>query len=162
MRPMPLLLFMLILLPATVTARSDRALQTSVSELAGLLTDGYAYLDEGQLYPVRSGNVVAVIFFLQEPAKGNGSWEFLAFFEENSSLSEEAPPSSRYRLLAFKKIGGKGTRLFDFGAAAFRKGRLIVPGRTYKPADPECCPSLPIRSEFTTKDGQVIEQRIGG
>jgi hypothetical protein len=153
---------MFILLPASVAAHSDRALRASVSELAGLLTDGYARLDKGRLYSAKAANLVAVIFFLQEPAKGNGSWEFLAFFEENTGLSQDAPVSSSYRLLAVKQIGSKGLRLFDSGAASFKDGKLIVPGNGYKPADPECCPSLPIRSEFTIKDGQIIEQQIGG
>lgn len=156
-----LLLMFLALQASAAAARSDAALEKSVAELATLLTDGYAELDQDGLFHVRSSNVVAVLFNLQGPAKGNGSWQFLAFFEANVSLSPEFPAASQYRLLGFKQIGGRGVRLFDPTTATFQGGKLSVDGSAFKPSDSMCCPSLPIRSVFVIKDGHVVEQRLG-
>lgn len=160
LRLLLLLLVFLAFAASTIAARSDPALEKSVAELASLLTDGYAELDQGKLLPIRSSNMVAVLFNLQGPAKGNGSWQFLAFFEANASLSSEFPNTSPYRLLAFKKIGSRGARLFNPATATFQSGQLTVGGSAFKPSDAMCCPSLPIRSTFVIQDGQVVERSV--
>ena len=157
-----LLLVVFLALPASAIAeRPDPALDKSVDRLAALLTDGYATLDQAQLVPVRSSNLIAVFFNLQGPAKGNGSWQFLAFFEVNFDLSSEFPASSKYRLLGYKQVGSRGTRLFDSTSATFQHGKVTVGGAAFKPSDSMCCPSLPIRSSFVIQDGHVVEQPLG-
>jgi hypothetical protein len=162
MRLFRLLVLVLLVLPASaVAADHDHALEKSVAGLAALLTDGYAELDRGELIPIRSSKVVAVLFNLQGPAKGNGTWQFLAFFEANASLSPELPTASQYRLLAFKQVGDRGARLFNASTASFQHGKLTLGGAAFKTTDSMCCPSLPIRSVFAIQDGQVVEQRVG-
>ena len=157
-----LLLIVFLAFPASAIAeRPDPALDKSVERLAALLTDGYATLDQGQLFPVRASNLVAVFFNLQGPAKGNGTWQFLAFFEANIALSPELPASSKYRLLGYKQVGGRGTRLFNPASATFQHGKVIVGGAAFKPSDSMCCPSIPIRSAFVIQDGHVAEQGLG-
>jgi hypothetical protein len=146
---------------SAIAAQPDPALNESVSELASLLTDGYATLDQAQLFPVRSSNLVAVFFSLQGPAKGNGSWQFLAFFDVNPAVSPEFPASSNYRLLGYKLVGGKGIRLFNPASATLQHGKVTVGGASFKPNDPMCCPSHSIRSVFTISHGYVIEHRVG-
>ncbi len=162
MRLFRLLWLAFLALPASATAaHPDPALDRSVAELAAQLTDGYASVDPVQLLPARSSDQVAVFFTLQGPARGNGSWQFLAFFQANDSLSPEFPVSSRYRLLGFKRVGGRGFRTFNPSSATFQNGKLQVSGAAYGPTDAMCCPSQPIRSEFVIQDGGVAEHRVG-
>lgn len=162
MRLFRLLWLAFLALPASATAaHADPALDRSVAELAALLTDGYASLDPVQLLPARSPDQVAVFFTLQGPARGNGSWQFIAFFQANDSLSPGFPVPSRYRLLGFKRVGGRGFRTFDPSTAAFQHGKLQVSGAVYKQTDAMCCPSQPIRAEFVVQDGVVAEHRVG-
>lgn len=139
--------------------RVDRALDVSVERLAALLSDGIATLDRGRRVPVRSGNLTAVMFNLQGPGGGNGTWQFLAFFETNAHLPEATTPSG-YRLLGFAKIGSAGDRFFDPATAVLRRRQLRIDGAAFARGDAACCPSRPIRSLFVLGDGNVVEQRI--
>jgi hypothetical protein len=141
----------------------DKNLQVAVKQLAALVSDGYAKLYAEKLAPIssNSSHSVAVFFTLDGPAKGNGSWQFLAFFEHNEAVDPSEPPSPSYRLVAFRQVGSRGTRFFEPATASFRNGILTVSGWAMGPSDAMCCPSVPVRSEFKVQNGAVAEQRAG-
>ena len=156
------LLILLLLLPCAPAAANppiDPALDDSVTHLAALLSDGIATLDRGRLTPARSGHLVAVVFNLQGPGGGDGSWQFLAFFDTNADLPA-TPASSRYRLLGFARIGSLVERLFDASTAVLQGRRLRIDGAAFARGDASCCPSHPIRSVFVLADAKVVERRL--
>lgn len=152
-------LLLLVALPCGAS-KPDTELRQSVERLAALVSDGYAQLDIQQIdsIPSRDRDTVAVFFTLEGPGKGNGIWQFLAFFRRNESLAPGSPPASAYRLIAFKQVGAPGTKLFDPETATYANDALTVSGMGYGPKDAMCCPSLPLRSTFTLQNDVVVEQ----
>lgn len=161
---LPVLLLLALLASPCGASTPDAALRQGVEVLAALVSDGHAQLDDARIDAVPSGPAgpVAVFFSLQGPAKGNGSWQFLAFFERNEAIGPDIRPSSGYRLVAFRRVGSRGTRLFDPRTASFRAGTVTVSGAAYGPGDAMCCPSVAVHSAFRVDDGVVVEQRAGG
>lgn len=153
------MLLLLVALPCGAT-KPDAELRQSIEHLGALVSDGYAQLDIQRIasIPARDRDAVAVIFTLESPGKGNGVWQFLAFLRRNASFAADSPPASAYRLIAFKQVGARGTKLFDPETATYANGALIVSGKGYGPKDAMCCPSLPLRSTFTLQHDVVVEQ----
>ena len=158
-----ILVMLSFLATPVLAATPDKDLRVAVEKLAALVSDGYAQLYAEQLASVssNSSHSVAVFFTLEGPRKGNGSWQFLAFFEHNEAIASDEPPSSSYRLVAFRQVGSRGTRFFEPGTASFHNGVLAVSGMAMGPRDAMCCPSVPVRSVFKVQDGAVVEQRSG-
>jgi hypothetical protein len=151
-----------ITMPALAVS-PDKNLLVAVEQLSTLLSDGYAELYTEPLIPIRSSSTptVAVFFTLEGPGKGNGSWQFLAFFEHNQAVAPDEPPSHSYRLVAFRQVGSRETRFFEAATASFHNGSLTVSGRSIGPDDPMCCPSVPIRALFKIQNGIIVEQPAG-
>lgn len=82
-----------------------------MDQLAVLVSDGYAQLYAEQLAPVSSNSSrsPAVFFTLEGLATGNGSWQFLAFFEKNGAIAPDEQPFSSYRFVAFWQVDSTDT-----------------------------------------------------
>ncbi len=143
-------------------AVADAAPNAEVVRLADLVSDGYAKLDRTTITPIRSGDRLAVFFDLQHPGEGNGTWQYLALFERNAAFPGAEAPASEFRLLAFARIGMRGTRLFDPSTARIRGHEISVRGAAYAPHDAMCCPSLPVRARFVLEEGNIRERQGAG
>lgn len=160
---LPMLLLLALLASPCRASEPDAGLRQSVKLLATLVSDGYAQLDDARIDSVQSSPAgpVAVFFSLQGPAKGNGTWQYLAFFEQNEAIGPDIRPSSRYRLVAFMQVGSRGSRLFDPDTASFQGDTVTVSGAAYGRGDAMCCPSVAVHSAFRVSNGVVVEQSVG-
>jgi hypothetical protein len=141
---------------------SDSELRASVKTLAAALTDGYATLSPTDISIVHASEPehVAVFFFLVGFGKGNGSSQYIAFFEPNEPFPGERISGPPYRLVALSQIGAKYWRYLDPKTAQFHKRSVVVSGRTYAPKDALCCPTKPFNVVFSISNGRIIE-RVG-
>lgn len=122
--------------------------------LSKMLSDGYAkfYPEQSQTveipsYPslgFKSG--VAVLMSMGGWAGGNTNNQYVAVYAINEDVKLGKAPK-KYRLISFKRVGGKGDRLFT--TLRYTNQALLLSGFGYGEKDGLCCPSLPINLMLT-------------
>jgi hypothetical protein len=159
------LLYLLLIGLASFAASAGPALPSAeltraVVGLSGGLSDGASTLDTASIQAYELPGEVAVLFTLEGPGGGNGSLQFIAFFAPGRGGGLSHRRQTRYRLLAYEKIGARGSRLFLSRSGVVQRKYLELKGAAYRSNDPLCCPSLQLRSSFTRQGGQVLEQAL--
>lgn len=162
---MTILLTMLsISYPTKLMALPEDLAKESVV-LSNILSDGYAkfYPEQSQVveipsYPslgFKSG--VAVLMSMGGWAGGNTNSQYVAVYAVNEDLKLGKAPK-KYRLISFKKVGGKGDRLFT--TLSYENQALVLSGFGYGELDGLCCPSLPINLMLTIGDRGDLKESI--
>ena len=141
-------------------AQPSAALSRAILQLSAGLSDGSSKLDPASIRSYALPGKAAVLFTLEGPGGGNGSLQFIAFFVPDEGGGLRHRRQTRYRLLAYRKIGSRGSRLFLFGSGVIHNGQLALKGATYRASDPMCCPSRQLSSSFAAKGGHVVEQPL--
>ena len=157
-------LVLVLLLPSWSVRADDAELQASVKTLAHSLSDGYATLHPNDitiLHSQSSQDAVA-LFLLVGLGGGNGSSQYIVFFNRNEPIPGKRNRVAPYRLVAISQVGFRGWRLFNFRTARFRSGAVSIAGRSFLPKDAMCCPSQPIKITISISQGRITEQSGGG
>lgn len=133
--------------------------------LSEILSDGYAkfYPEQSQMveipgYPslgFKSG--VAVLMSMGGWAGGNTNNQYVAVYGINADLKLGKVPN-QYRLISFKRVGGKGDRLFTI--LSYENQALVLSGFGYGENDSLCCPSLPINLTLTIGDRGDLKESL--
>ncbi|ABW25841.1 hypothetical protein AM1_0797 [Acaryochloris marina MBIC11017] len=133
--------------------------------LSKMLSDGYAkfYPEQSQMveisgYPslgFKSG--VAVLMSMGGWAGGNTNNQYVAVYGINADLKLGKAPN-QYRLISFKRVGGKGDRLFT--TLSYENQALVLSGFGYGENDGLCCPSLPINLTLTIGDRGDLKESL--
>lgn len=136
--------------------------QESVA-LSKILSDGYAkfYPEQSQIveipsYPslgIKSG--VAVLMSMGGWAGGNTNNQYVAVYAVNEDLKLGKAPN-KYRLISFKRVGGKGDRLFT--TLSYENQALVLSGFGYGDKDGLCCPSQPMVLSLSLSDRGNLEE----
>lgn len=131
--------------------------------LSKILSDGYAkfYPEQSQVveipsYPslgFKSG--IAVLMSMGGWAGGNTNSQYIAVYAVNEDL-KLGKASKKYRLISFKKVGGKGDRLFT--TLSYENQALVLAGFGYGDNDGLCCPSQPMVLSLSLRDRGNLEE----
>ncbi|KAI9130811.1 hypothetical protein [Acaryochloris sp. CCMEE 5410] len=150
--------------PTQLMALPADLAQESVA-LSKMLSDGYAkfYPEHSQVveipgYPslgFKSG--VAVLMSMGGWAGGNTNTQYVAVYGINEDLRLGKAPN-KYRLISFKRVGGKGDRLFT--TLRHENQALVLSGFGYGDSDGLCCPSLPINLILTIGDRGDLRESL--
>lgn len=150
--------------PTQLLALPAGLAQESVA-LSKMLSDGYAkfYPEQSQVveipgYPslgFKSG--VAVLMSMGGWAGGNTNTQYVAVYGINEDLKLGKAPN-QYRLISFKRVGGKGDRLFT--TLRYENQALVLSGFGYGDNDGLCCPSLPINLMLTIGDRGDLRESL--
>lgn len=149
--------------PTQLMALPEDLAQESVA-LSEILSDGYAqfYPEQSQMveipsYPslgFKSG--VAVLMSMGGWAGGNTNNQYVAVYAINENL-KLGQASNQYRLIAFKRVGGKGDRLFT--TLRYENQALILSGFGYGENDGLCCPSQPMVLSLSLSERGNLEEK---
>jgi hypothetical protein len=147
--------------PAVPAAFIDREIERLVELYSDGIAVGYPEYRHVKFAKVLEGEAEAAValFSVEGFLGGNLHEEYLAVFEPVESADIDGHKTNPYRLLAVQKVGGRGWRTFDWDTAQFARGSVRLKGKSWKAADPGCCPSAPIAVTFRVRDDAIVEAR---
>lgn len=136
-----------------------------IDRLVSLYSDGiavdypeYRHVKFGKLFEQR-GEAAVSLFSVEGFQGGNLHAEYLAIFEPVEATEIEGKRTKPYRLLAVRKIGGRGWRTFDWESIQIAHGAVVLKGQKWKAEDAGCCPSAPITAIFRLRGDVLVESR---
>jgi len=162
------LAFALILIAPLRAAADDGAtkfVEHEVERLVELFSDGiavgypeYRHVKFAKLLD-GEGEAAVALFSVEGFLGGNLHEEYLALFEPVEAADIDGKKTNPYRLLAVRKIGGRGWRTFDWDTVQITPGAVRLRGKQWQAKDPGCCPTAPISVTFRVHDAAINEAR---
>lgn len=166
MRFLQFSILVLLLSTSAVVSSDDRTIDGAADSLVGLLldTDAVEHRKARQIHYVKAAMVL--VFFTIEGFDGGNNYTFyLAVFEPSwkfdrsnrEAQQHNASNISKFRLVGYSPVGGKGWRSVDFSKFTVEKKQITLQTKEYASNDPMCCPSRTGTAIYRIEDKQLIE-----
>jgi hypothetical protein len=168
MRFLQFSILVLLLSTSAGASANNQAVGDAADSLIALLldTDAAENRKARQIHYVKDQAGMALVFFTVEGFKGGNNYTFyLGVFEpiwkfdpkKGEAQQHDASNISKYRLVGYLPVGGKGWRSVDFSSFTIEKRKITLQTKEYAGNDPMCCPSKTGTAIYRIEDKQLIE-----
>ncbi|MDY0164125.1 hypothetical protein [Desulfobotulus sp.] len=168
MRFLQISILVLFLSTSATVSASDRTVDGATDLLVALLLDTNAgeHRKARQIHYVKDKAGMALVFFTVEGFNGGNNYTFyLAIFEpswkfdpsKGEAQQRNVSNISKYRLVGYSPVGGKGWRSVDFAKFTVENKQITLQTKEYASNDPMCCPSKTGTAIYRIENKQLIE-----
>jgi hypothetical protein len=158
----------LLFVGSTPASAAEKKVHIATDSLVRLLVDSDAveYRKARRIhYDKNNADMAAVFFTIENFNRGNNYTFYLAVFEASWKSDPEKEDTqqrnsaniSKYRLVGYSPIGGKGWRSIDFNKVTIEKRQITLQTKEYVGDDPMCCPSKIGTVVYRIEDKQLVE-----
>jgi len=145
-------ILVLALSTSVVVTADERTIDRETDSLVRLLvdTDAVEHRKARKIHYVKDMPSIVLVFFTIEGFTGGNNYTFyLAVFEpswkfdpsKGEAQQHNASNISKYRLVGYSPVGGKGWRSVDFTKFTVENRQVTLQTKEYASNDPMCCPS---------------------
>ena len=149
-----ILSFLLIFIVFQLYLYSEQKnIHQTVDKLVNLIidTDATEFRTHREVYIL--GDITYVFFFTESEGGGNNHYTYLSVFENYIGRNN----ISKYLLLGYATVGGKGIRHISPDSIKINKNKIILNIVEYAADDPQCCPSLKGKVTYLVSEGKLTE-----